>query len=131
LSKAPFFSELSKRHLRSVARVTWVVEFPDGATIVREGSVESAFFVILEGQARVVRKGRTVARLSRGDFFGEISLLDPGPRTASVVAGSAMRCLRLTGQDFRQILGQEPGVAARIAAGLARRLRRREGPLVD
>jgi CRP/FNR family cyclic AMP-dependent transcriptional regulator len=110
--------------------VTWVSEFSEGATVVREGSVEPAFFVILEGRATVVRNGRTVARLSPGDFFGEISLLDPGPRTASVVASSPIRCLTLSGQDFRQILEREPRVASKIAAGLARRLRRQERTVV-
>jgi CRP/FNR family transcriptional regulator, cyclic AMP receptor protein len=130
LSKAPLFSDLPKRHLRSVGRVAWVREFPEGARIVKEGSLDSAFFVILEGRARVVRDDRTIARLRRGDFFGEISLLDQGPRTATVVADSSLRCLTLAGQDFRQIMEREPRLAVNIAAGLARRLRRREQPLL-
>jgi CRP/FNR family cyclic AMP-dependent transcriptional regulator len=130
LSKAPLFSDLPKRHLRSVGRVAWVREFPEGARIVKEGSLDSAFFVILEGRARVVRDDRTIARLRPGDFFGEISLLDQGPRTATVVADSSLRCLTLAGQDFRQIMEREPRLAVNIAAGLARRLRRREQPLL-
>jgi CRP/FNR family cyclic AMP-dependent transcriptional regulator len=130
LSKAALFSELPKRHLRSVGRVAWVREFPEGARIVKEGSLDSAFFVILEGRARVVRDDRTIARLRPGDFFGEISLLDRGPRTATVVADSSLRCLTLAGQDFRQIMEREPTLAVNIAAGLARRLRRREQPLL-
>jgi CRP/FNR family cyclic AMP-dependent transcriptional regulator len=131
LSKAPLFSDMARRHLRSVGRVTWVREYPEGSRIVKEGSLDSAFFVILEGRARVVRDDRTIARLRQGDFFGEISLLDQGPRTASVVADSPVRCLTLAGQDLRQIMEREPRLAVSIAAGLARRLRRREQPLLD
>jgi CRP/FNR family cyclic AMP-dependent transcriptional regulator len=130
LSRAPLFSDLPKRHLRSVARVAWVREFPEGARITKEGSLESAFFVILEGRARVERDDRTIARLREGDFFGEISLLDRGPRSASVVADSPLTCLTLAGDDFRQISEREPRLALSIATGLARRLRRREQPLL-
>ena len=64
-----------------------------------------------------------MARLGPGELFGEISLLDPGPRTASVIAEGPTRCLDLAGKDFREILQGEPRLAIRIAAALARRLR--------
>ncbi len=71
----------------------------------------------------MVRSGRTIARLAPGDFFGEISLLDPGPRTASVIAESPTICLDLAGADFRDILAREPSLAMKVMRELARRLR--------
>jgi CRP-like cAMP-binding protein len=103
--------------------VTGTPAYQDGATIVAEGSTGSSLFVVLDGGTKVVRRGRTIARLGPGEFFGEISLLDPGPRTASVVADGPTRCLDLAGKDFREMLQGEPKLAVQIAAVLARRLR--------
>ncbi len=129
--KVPFFSELPKRHVREIARTAWISEFPEQAVICREGSVESAFYVLINGRARLERSGRKTARLSAGEFFGEISLLDPGPRTASVIGETPVRCVQLVGSDFRAMLAKEPLLASRVAIGLARRLRRVERPRVE
>jgi CRP/FNR family cyclic AMP-dependent transcriptional regulator len=126
LTRAPLFSGLPKRHLRSIAEVTWIPSFREGATILKEGSSGSSFLVILEGSAKVVRSGRTIARLAAGDFFGEISLLDPGPRTASVIAELPTICLELGGAAFRDILAREPSLAMKVMRELARRLRDRQ-----
>jgi CRP/FNR family cyclic AMP-dependent transcriptional regulator len=123
LRGTPLFAELPRRHVRAIARVTGTPAYEDGATIVAEGSTGSSLFVVLDGGAKVVRRGRTIARLGPGEFFGEISLLDPGPRTASVVADGPTRCLDLAGKDFREMLQGEPKLAVQIAAVLARRLR--------
>jgi CRP-like cAMP-binding protein len=123
LRDTPLFAEIPRRHLRAISRVTGTPAFEDGATIVAEGSTGSSLFVVLDGGASVVKGGRTLARLGPGEFFGEISLLDPGPRTASVVADGPTRCLDLAGKDFRQFLETEPRLAVQIAAVLARRLR--------
>jgi CRP/FNR family cyclic AMP-dependent transcriptional regulator len=123
LEQAPLLANLPKRHLRSIARVTGVRTYGEGAVMVKEGASGSSFFVILDGRARVVRGGRTLARLSPGDFFGEISLLDPGPRTASVVAETPTRCLDLAGGDFRRILAGQPQLALAMLRVMAQRLR--------
>jgi CRP-like cAMP-binding protein len=128
LARAPLFSNLNKRHLRGLARVTGVRSYEPGATIVREGSAGWSFFVILEGGAKVVRNRRTVGTLSPGDFFGEISLLDPGPRTASVISTASTLCLDLAGKDFRDILRREHVLALRLLEGLGKRLRAMAGP---
>jgi CRP/FNR family cyclic AMP-dependent transcriptional regulator len=131
LAQAPLFAGLSKRHLRSIAMVTSVSAYPDGATVVEEGSLGSRFFVLLEGQAKVVRRRRTIARLSPDDFFGEISLLDKGPRTASVIAETPLRCLSLAREDLIDIISNEPRLAVAILRQVAKRLRQSEHPLVD
>ena len=130
LAQAPLFANLPKRHLRSIARLTGVSAYEEGGAVVREGDPGSRFHVLLDGRAKVVRRGRTVARLSAGDFFGEIGLLDPGPRTATVIAESSLRCLTLAGKDFMDILAGEPVLATRVMRELAGRLRRCEPPLV-
>lgn len=128
LRGAPLFEEVPRRHLRSIARVTRLSSHPAGRTVVHEGADGSAMYVLLEGRARVVRKGRTVARLAAGDFFGEISLIDGGPRTASVVADTPIRALKLEGQDFRRVVAGEPALALRVMRALAGRVRQRERP---
>jgi CRP-like cAMP-binding protein len=126
LTEAPLFASLPKRHLRSIAKVTGVREYGTGASVVREGDPGSTFYVLLDGRARVVRGGQMVTHISTGDFFGEISLLDAGSRTASVIAESPLRCLTLNEKDFAKILASEPVLATRILRGLAERLRRSE-----
>jgi CRP/FNR family transcriptional regulator, cyclic AMP receptor protein len=130
LVRVPLFSSLPKRHLHAIARVAGPWSYAEGATLVKEGDSGSTFFVILEGRTRVVRRNRTVRRMSEGDFFGEISLLDPGPRTATVVAESPIVCLELTGEDFLGIVSREPRLATAILRVMARRLREAEHPLV-
>jgi CRP-like cAMP-binding protein len=126
LTRSPLFAMLSRGHLRTIARGTAVLRQPKGKEIVKEGTAGSTFFVILEGEARVVRGGRTLRRLHPGDYFGEISLLDGEPRSASVIADSDMICLSLSGQDFRTMLAGEPRIMMQIVKDLAGRLRRGE-----
>jgi CRP/FNR family cyclic AMP-dependent transcriptional regulator len=123
---APMFADVPKRHLRSIAKVTGVREFDKDASIIREGDPGSTFYVLLDGRAKVVRGGRTVTHLAAGDFIGEISLLDTGRRTASVIAESPLRCLTLGEKNFAKVLAGEPVLAARVLRGVAARLRQSE-----
>jgi CRP-like cAMP-binding protein len=91
LGVVPLFEGLSKKQLKKVADLADVARFMGGSTLVRQGDIGDSFYVVLTGQAKVVASGRTVNRLLPGDHFGEISLLDGGPRTASVVAETEMR----------------------------------------
>ena len=126
LTEVPLFANLPKRHLSSIAKVTGVREYAKGASVIREGDPSSTFFVLLDGRAKVVRGGRILTHLSAGDFFGEISLLDAGTRTASVIAESPLRCLTLDEKDFAKILTRQPVLTMRILRGVAARLRRSE-----
>jgi CRP/FNR family transcriptional regulator, cyclic AMP receptor protein len=129
IEKAPMFAGLSTRHLRALARAGWLRTYPAGADIIEQGRTESSFVVILEGEVKVTRGGRTVARGSAGDFFGEISLLDPGPRSATVTAETPAVCLDLAGQDFRRILREDSTLAVRLLTEMARRFREVQPPL--
>lgn len=122
LSEVPLFAKCSNRDLGQVAKELEVVEYPAGAAIVRQGDMGDSFFVLLEGEADVNRNGHKVATLGGGSFFGELSLLDPAPRNADVVASTAVEVARLTVGPFRKLLRDVPAMNERLLAGLARRL---------
>jgi CRP/FNR family cyclic AMP-dependent transcriptional regulator len=128
LAQVPLFSGLSPRHLKRLSDVTEEQRFMEGANVVREGEDGDAFFVIVEGEAKVVApSGRVVNRLMPGEYFGEISLLDGGPRTATIVAETPLRTITLSRDAFLKTVQSEPAVAVRLlnhAAAMLRRLER-------
>ncbi len=123
LARVPMLGALSKRQRRRLLSRTSQHDYREGATIVRQGTRGETVFVLLEGTARVVRGGRTVARLSPGDFFGEIAVLDRRPRTADVIATSPVAVLVLHRDDLKAILEDEPQAAWSLLEALAGRLR--------
>jgi hypothetical protein len=131
LRQVPLFATLSKRHLRALVKASIAREYLTGDLIVSAGQSGSDLFVILDGRVRVRHEGRTVATLAAADFFGEISLLDPGPRTAEVVADGPTRCIRLAGVDFWEVLEADPGLAIALLRRLGQRMREIVQPLAD
>jgi len=123
LGRVSLFEGLPKRHLRALAERADEVAFRKGERIVEAGERGGAFYVILEGQAKVTKGSRTLARLSAGDFFGELALLDGGPRLASVTATSPVRAIRIFKRSFDRLVAEEPAVAAKMLRVLAARLR--------
>jgi CRP/FNR family transcriptional regulator, cyclic AMP receptor protein len=124
------FSGLSTRHLRRVMDLTNEVRFMEGASVVKEGEEADSFYVIVEGQAKVLRgDSRVVSRLFPGDFFGEVSLLDGGERTASVVSETPLTMLSIERKQFRRMLEREPAIALKMLEELAARLRRMQRPV--
>lgn len=123
LSGVPLFDGFSRRHLRRLAAEADVVAFDPGRAIVEEGQAGEAMFVIVGGSARVVRHGKRVATLIPGDFFGELSALDGGPRTASVVPETPVEVLRLFRHTLRKMVSEEPGLVFGLLQGLAHRMR--------
>jgi len=124
LGEVPMFRALSKKDLGLVARLAEDYRVPAGQVLVREGRRESQFYLIVDGKAKVMRGKRTVATLGPGDYFGELALLDPGPRNATVTAQSDMEVLELGAREFGGLLEEVPGIARKLLAGLARRLHR-------
>ena len=100
-----------------------MIGFEAGRPIVEEGQAGEAMYVVLGGTARVLRSGRKVGEVIPGDFFGELSALDGGPRTASVVPDTPMEVLRLFRHTLRRMVENEPPLAMGLLEGLARRLR--------
>jgi len=122
LSEVPMFRALSKRDLGLVARLAEDYKVAAGQVLTREGKRESQFYFIVDGKAKVTRGKRTVATLGPGDYFGELALLDPGPRNATVTAQTDMEVLELGSREFGGLLEEVPTIARKLLAGLARRL---------
>jgi CRP/FNR family transcriptional regulator, cyclic AMP receptor protein len=125
LTEIPLFSACSKQELQTVFGLTTALTIPAGKVVTSEGHFGREFVVILEGAATVSINGTEIATLGRGDFFGEIALLDGGPRTATVMAetdlvarGDLPRRVR---SDARRRPGNGPQVARRCGRPPARR----------
>jgi CRP-like cAMP-binding protein len=125
LGQVPLFAGLSRRHLRQVARLSEAASFHAGRTVVQFGSRGNAFYVIVEGTAKVTvgYSSRTIRKLGPGDFFGELALLDGQPRSASVTAETDLTTIRLGRPEFRRLLRREPDVALKLLEELSLRLR--------
>lgn len=121
LSHVPLFSGCSEADVREIAGLAHLLRFEDGAVIVPEGEEGLGFYLLLSGDARVVRGDREVNRMGAGDFFGEISLLEGTPRTASVIAIGPVVCLGILRGDFRTLLVRQPRIALRIIEEEGRR----------
>ena len=122
LKRTPLFADLSRKELVQLARLADDVEVPAGRVLCEEGDRGREFFVLVEGKVVVARKGRRVATLGAGDFVGEISLLEPTPRTATVTAKTPLRFFVLTPKDFRRVLDENPSVERKVLRALARRV---------
>ncbi len=124
LEAVPLFEGLTHKQLRKVADLADVARFMAGATLVKQGEIGDSFYVVLTGQAKVVANKRTLNRLLPGDHFGEISLLDGGPRSASVLAETEMTLVIITQKDFLAMLGKDPEITVGLLEGMARTVRR-------
>jgi len=127
LGGVPLFSACSKRELSRIASLADEVDVPEGKVLTREGDQGREFFVVVEGQARVMvgDRGR-VSALGPGASFGEMSLLDQGPRSATVEAETDMQLLVLDARSFSSLLNEVPSVARKVLAAMAGRLRAAE-----
>ncbi|MEW6472155.1 MAG: cyclic nucleotide-binding domain-containing protein [Actinomycetota bacterium] len=123
LAAVQLFSACSKRDLQIIARHTEIVSVPEGTAVIEEGAKGDAFFFIVAGEAAVRRRGRTVAELGPGRFFGELALLDPAPRDATVVALSPLTVGVLGARVFRAIVRDVPNMSEKLLRGMAQRLR--------
>ncbi len=120
------FAACSKRDLQIVARHMQVVGIPEDTVLMREGEHGDAFFVVLVGSATMVRGRRTVGRVGPGDHVGELALLDPAPRSATVTATTPMTVGVIDARTFAAIVRDVPALTGKLLAALARRLRTRD-----
>lgn len=123
LEKVPLFSDCSQRELQTISKAVKDVDHPAGTVIAREGEPGVGLFVISGGTAEVTIGGKKKATLGRGDFFGEIALLDGGPRTATVTAITDVKLLGLTEWVFRGLMQEHPTIALKTLQQMAGRLR--------
>ena len=131
LSRVPLFETLSQAHLGRLAALAEEARYHQGRVIVKRDDPGRAFYVIVEGAAKVV-KGKIVtakseATLGPGDFFGELSLLDGEARSATVVAASDMTAIRVERTAFRRLLRENPDLSIKLLEGMARRTRKMLG----
>jgi CRP-like cAMP-binding protein len=123
LQRVPLFGDLSKHEIQQVARLFKERRFPKGETIIKEGSGGAAFFVIEAGEATVFIGGKERSTLKPGDFFGEIALIDEGPRMATITAASEMLCYGLTFWDFRPLVESNGEIGWKLLQRMAQMLR--------
>jgi CRP-like cAMP-binding protein len=123
LQSVPLFSGLTKKEIGLVAGAAKEVTAEAGDVLAKEGEHGIGFFLIVEGTARVVVNGRTRRRLQKGETFGEIALLDGGPRTASVIAETDIVLLGITAWAFKGLLTEYPSITIKLLEEVASRLR--------
>ncbi len=123
LATVPLFAGCSKRELNALAKVAEVLDFPAGETLMEEGGFGYEFLVIVEGQVEVVRGGRVVAKLGAGDYVGELALLDPGPRTATVTTTAPTTTVLLGAREFWSVVDSMPRLDRKLLKSMAQRLR--------
>ena len=123
MQSIPLFSACTRQELELILSRTTELRFKPGDVLTREGERGHEFLVIVEGQADVLIGGQKVATLGPGEFFGELALLDDGPRTATVVAATDL-VAEVSGQrEFDDLVTGAPHLAKKLLVGLARRLR--------
>jgi len=123
LAGVPIFEGCSKKELQTIARQVREISHDEGYVIATEGDPGAGLFVIAEGEADVTIGGKKVNHLEKGDFFGEMALLDGGPRTATVTATTPITLYALTEWVFRGLLAEHPSIAMRTLETMASRLR--------
>jgi CRP/FNR family cyclic AMP-dependent transcriptional regulator len=115
MAKCRLFEDLSRDELDAVADAMMEDHFRGDSTILKEGEQGMGFFfVVLDGSAKVIQHGKEVAVLKQGDFFGEVTAMKGGPRTASVTTLEPLWVLRLTDTDFRPFLERFPKITFQI-----------------
>lgn len=123
IGKVSLFNELSGKQLKAIARSGTERNFDAGTSIVKEGEKGVGFYLILEGNVEVRKKGRLLTKLSGGDFFGEMGLIDDQPRSADVVAASPTKTLCISEWTFTGIVKGNPDIAMNMMRALVGRLR--------
>jgi CRP-like cAMP-binding protein len=127
LQQVWLFSKCTRKELSRIAEIAAVVDVESGRVLVKENTPGQEFFVVISGSALVSREGAALGTVEAGSFFGEMALLDGGPRVATVTAAEPMELLVMTRTEFGQLLNEVvPAVAQRMLTVLGARLRSAE-----
>lgn len=122
LKRAPLFANCSKRELDAIGGIADEIDLREGKELTQEGKPGREFFVLVDGTADVIKKGRKVNTLEAMDFFGEIALIHESPRTATVKATSPVRALVITERNFKRLLKEQPDIQRKVLEALAERM---------
>jgi CRP/FNR family transcriptional regulator, cyclic AMP receptor protein len=123
LHRIPLFAGFDRHHLVRLGMLTEEVDVPAGKVLIRQGELGDDLMIIYSGRVAVERDGAMVNKLGPGEFFGEIAVIERGPRTATVTAETPCRLLVINHRDFHAVMDEFPEVAVRVLLILAQRLR--------
>lgn len=131
LRSVPLFHGMTDRTVEAIEGLAEEATYPSGAVLVREGDPGDCFIVIVNGRATVDQGGQAIRELSAGDFLGEISLVDGGPRTATVTAVDPIQALVVRRDGFDRLMTDYPPVRLDVLTALTQRLRERTPAVSD
>jgi len=123
LRRVPLFAGLDRKELEVLGKLVREQRYEPGATIVESGAGGHGLYIIKEGNVSVVRDGQKVASMGPGQFFGEIAVLDGGPRTADVRAESDTVCLTLISWEIKPLLMDNAAITYKMLLEMVKRLR--------
>jgi CRP-like cAMP-binding protein len=123
LANVALFSACTDKELDRLARHAEIVDFLAGDVLMTQGETGHEFYAIIDGEVGVTTGGETVAKLGSGAYVGEMALLDPGPRTATVTALRDTQAVLLSSREFYAAIDEVPGLSRKLLAGMAKRLR--------
>lgn len=121
LRAVPMFQTCNDKELGRIGKLAEQISAVAGEVVIAEGKTGHEFYVLVSGSANVTRAGKQVATLGPGDFFGELALLDPQPRAATVTMATDGELLEVTQREFWTLVDDIPGLARKLLQGLARR----------
>jgi CRP/FNR family transcriptional regulator, cyclic AMP receptor protein len=122
LAQVPLFKDLSKKHLQQASNLATRIDFPAGKVLAQEGEAGHEFVVILDGEVEIRKGDEVIATRGPGSYVGEIALLEHRPRTATVVAKTALVADVIGQREFNTLLNDEPQIAEALKAKSAERL---------
>ena len=122
IKNAPLFSQLSKKDIKQLTAVVTPRSYRAGEVIIEKGQQGLGFYIIASGSAKVTVRGNQVRALKAGDHFGEIALIDQGPRMAEVTADSDVEAYVLASWQFRPFVQDHPDIAWALMQSLVQRI---------
>ena len=123
LSRVPLFAQCTADEIAALAALAQENSFDPGQIVVTQGTPGQAFYMVLTGRVEILRDQASLGTFGPGDFFGEMSLLDQAPRSATIRAVEQTQCLMLSSWDFKALLENKPSIAIKLLEVLSRRLR--------
>ncbi len=123
LARVPIFAACTPEEIAAIAAVSQESFFEAGQIVVTQGTPGQAFYLVMEGRVEYLRDGNVLGEFGPGEFFGEMSLLDEAPRSATVRTLENTSCLMLSSWDFKALLLKRPEIAVKLLGVLSQRIR--------